>query len=293
LDSWRQYLTKLIQLGLVVPAGQASPYIRGWFVWLFFSLLLVTVLTATLLIYTEVRRREAENEKNERRTKAFKTLQGMMRAASRIRDQLTPPAAKIVKSLDKVEVIYLVHKDFTTEVHREYHVRAMDQPLHFWTVGNRATGHATPVDYWDDIDFKVSGGDGRELVYLPTENDPLAKQVIIYFLPRIEPGEEHPRKVIVTYKWPRLLAQLKELQEEDFSLTFDSKEPIKAVELAIYLEPGAGRNLVCEVSGPNYEGAKLEAKKHPDLNWPGYAYTVKNAPAGRSRFALTARLKDA
>lgn len=290
-DYWTAYLTKFVELGVVAkPEDPTHVHPHAWFVWFIFLLGLAAMILGALAIHAEINRREAIKQKTDRTTKAFKTLQGMMRAASLIRDRTTPPSPSPRKSFERIKVIYKIHKDFAADLYREYHIKATDQPLHFWTTGNRATAYANPMDYLDDLEFKVKGDNDGEIVYLPTENDPLNKQVVIYFLPRIEPGDF--RKVIVTYKWPGLLKQLDVLGEEDFNFTFESKATIPLIEIHFYLEPGTGRNFLCEVSGPNYEGATLEQKNHPELNWPGYIYKVQNAPQGTARYSITARLRQ-
>ena len=291
LDYWVQYL-KLAVVHAVARDPKSVNLIdpKPWFVWFIFALIVACAILAALLVQSEVRRRVAERDKNERKNKAFKTLQGMMRAASRIRYQVISPAEIPLKTLVKVRLIYWIRKDFSASVYREYHIKTTDQPLHFWTIGNRATAYAEPVDYLDDINFKVNGDPGYDLVYLPTENDPLSKQVVIYFLPRIEPNEARPRKVVVTYEWPGLVRQLRELGEEDFNLTFESKELISEVLVEFYLEPGAGKNLMLELAGPHHPGASITKAEDPDRHWPGFIYRVEDSPPGKH--SLTARLKD-
>jgi len=68
--------------------------------------------------------------------------------------------------------------------------------------------------------------------------------------------------------------------EEPFNFNYDSLEPVAEVLLEIYLEPGTGGNLKLEISGPTYPGANIEPITHPTTNWPGFRYSVHNAPAG-------------
>jgi len=237
-------------------------------------------------------RDDALRIRDEHSTKAFKALQGMMRASSRIRDQLTPPALMPVKSFDKVRVTYLIERDFSAYVYREYDIRAPEQHVHFWPTGSRATEYAQRVDYLDDIDFKVIDKSGKDLVYLLAENNPLYKEVVIYFLPRIEPGEA-ARQVCISYRWPSLLRQLQQFGEEDFNFEVGSKDSVPMFEARFFLEPGTGKHLVCELGGPTYGIQKVKRCHHEEKGWDGYSFTVEKGPAGTVRYCVTLRLENA
>ncbi len=291
LDSWRGFAEKLIQAGTALQGTPSRIELKSWLAVILFSLPAVTAVTGPLWIQSEYRRRDAERSRDERKTRAFKTLQGMMRAASRIREQLTPPALAPIKSIDRVRITYLIEKDFSATLYREFDIRSREQPLHFWSTASRASAYAQPVDYLDDIQFKVTDRSGRQLAYLPTENSPLFKEVVIYFLPRIEPGEEHARQVVISYRWPQMLRQMEQVGEEDFNYTVESKDPVPLFEVRFFMEPGTGLNLMCEVGGPQYGTAQLLKGRHEEKEWDGYVYRVENGPAGTARYSLTLRLK--
>jgi hypothetical protein len=52
-------------------------------------------------------------------------------------------------------MVYLISKDFTTEVTREYEVQAVSEIIHYWNLSNRPSEYADGVEYLDDINFKV------------------------------------------------------------------------------------------------------------------------------------------
>lgn len=291
IDTWTLHLTNFVITNVTDATNASVVHPRVWFVWMPFVLMLCLLVLGTLLIQSDSKRRVAVRQQTDRQTKAFKTLQGMMRAASHIRDRTFPLATGPLKTFHSIKIVYKIHKDFTAELHREYDISASDQPVHFWTTGNRATAYATPVEYLDDINFNVHGNNEGEIVYLPVENDPLSKQIVIYFLPRIEPGQT--RKVVITYTWPGLLRQLDQLGEERFNFTYESKETIEHIEIHFYLESGTGKKLFCEISGPPHANTRLVENKHPELNWSGFIYTVEKSAAGTTHYELTVRLRPA
>jgi hypothetical protein len=69
-------------------------------------------------------------------------------------------------------MVYLISKDFTTEVTREYEVQAVSEIIHYWNLSNRPSEYAVGVEYLDDINFKVKEGSGvGEIAYLPTKDE--------------------------------------------------------------------------------------------------------------------------
>lgn len=278
---------QLVTKGVVIVPGQAAVQTRLWFFLSF--VLLVCAVAALLLLYlrSELMRREVTRNRDERRTVAFKTLMGMMRAASRIRDRIFPPARKPLKSFRSIKAVFNIHSNFDTEVREEYEIYSSDEPVHFLSLVEGVTDAADPVEYLDDINFKVIDNSGHEVVYLPTENDGRLKRVVLYFLPRIEPRED-PRKIVVSYRWPGMAKQLDLLGEEDYSWEPTSRDPIALLEYSIFSEPGTKRVLACELAGPSNATETLSAVSN-DKGWEGFCYKIENSPGGRC--ALTVKLR--
>jgi hypothetical protein len=258
---------------------------QGLAYWLFIVLLglaLVCIFLAALYLSSEWRRRQAVQNFDERKTKAYRTLQGMMRAAYRIRTQTYPAIQQPErnKTFDRILLRYEIDQEFNATVSRRYAVRAVTQPLHFWQQSFRVRDAADPAEYLVDLDFKVkmTAGPG-EVVYLPTENDERSKAVSLYFLPRIEPGEP-AREVDICYRWRGMCKSLAELGEEPFNFNYDSLEEVAEVVLEIYLEPGTGGVLSAEIAGLPYPSAAIAPIAHAQTGWPGIRYSVLNAPAG-------------
>jgi hypothetical protein len=280
----------VITRGCHIEEGGQSIVSYPWLFGVSFVVILTWFIWVALLGWADYGRRKATRLKDERQTTAFKTLTGMMEAASLIRDKLHSVQATPRKSLKSVKMTYLIHKDLMTEVTREYEVEAVSDSLHYWNGSNKPTGHADAVDYLSDIDFKVREGSGfGEIVYLPTRNDPRDKRVTYYFLPRIEPGAP-ARKLIISFKWPGYLRQMYVDGKEEISISLDSAASIPKVSVAVYLEPGLERNLTGTISGPEYAGGKISYENHPDRRWPGFVYQVENTPPGPNRYQVTGEL---
>jgi hypothetical protein len=293
IASWKEKFDWILQNGTHEDKGThlviSSPFL--------FTVVFALVVTwiVWLLLYAQavfLRKRDLK-AKNERQTTAYKTLQGIMGAASRIRDKLQPPQALPQKLLKSVHMVYLISKDFTTEVTREYEVQAVSEIIHYWNLSNRPSEYADGVEYLDDINFKVKEGSGvGEIAYLPTKDEPRDKRVTFYFLPCLEPGDP-ARKIVLSFKWPHFMKKLGDTKEEEISFTLSSVKGIEIITVEVYLEKGNGCNLECALTGPDYVGSKVLKQKHPTLGWDGFVYSVENTPVGVNRYAFIAKLVQA
>ncbi len=291
IAAWKDKFDRILQTGTHLDESTHSVVSSPWFFGAIFALVVTWVIWLALFGQATILRNRALQAKNERQTTAYKTLQGMMGAASRIRDRQNPPQKVPQKSFKTIRMVYLINKDFTTEVTREYEIEAVNETVHYWNLSNRPSEYADEVEYLDDINFKVKeASGGGEIAYLPTTNEPRDKRVTVYFLPRLEPGNP-ARRVVCSFKWPRYLKKLGDTNEEEMSFDLSSVKEIETVQIEMYLEKGTGRNLECVVTGPDYDG-KVQKQKHPDLGWDGFVYVIKNAPSGKNRYAFTAKLID-
>jgi hypothetical protein len=213
-----------------------------------------------------------------------------MWVAIKLRDQHQPRATKPKKSYRMIEAEYRINKNFDGEVTTTSCIYATEEPINFFTTGIVATSEATGAEYLDDINFKVHDESGRNVVYQQIENDLRQKKVVVYFLPRIEPGEESPRKIVTTYKWPGLFNQLKIDGTEKFAWSVVSLSDIQKVKFIFLFEKGSGDELVCEALST---GTVQSTPVNQDGNWAGQTFVLDNVPAGKYEVELVLRLKKA
>jgi len=279
LDAIHQHLDSFVQLGLQIDwANKTVATSYG----LFSILLLVPILLVifSCLYVHALLTRSGKPQK--------KILDGMMRAVKRIGEQLLPEEHKHIKSFVNVKNIYFINKNFDGEVYREYEIRATKGSLHFWEITSGVEAEADSVSGPDDIDFKIRDDSSRGVSYLPTVISPKKLAALAFFLPRIEPEEETPRKIIVTYKWPGMFKRLRDRKYEPYSWVLESVELIKSAEFHFYLEQGDGQILEGEVAGPRF-GVVNHNAIHPEKQWRGITYSFENAPG--NTYKLDLRLK--
>lgn len=220
-----------------------------------------------------------------------KTLQGMVRAVSRIREQLFRGQVPRVHMV-RWHSTYLIDQHFNGEVTRVYEFKALAEPVHFWQIWMWVEEAADPVALLDEINFKIRDGKDRQVTYLPSFVSDRQKKVMIFFLPQLEATESEARKVIVTYRWPRMFGQLAKDGVEVQGWTLTSAKPVCEACFEVYLEPGTGRNLTRRVAGKRMDGDKesLTPISHPEKRWPGFKYELHDAPAGD--YSLELKLKQ-
>jgi NADH:ubiquinone oxidoreductase subunit K len=287
--SWNGWFNSFLLTAIVTDPKTGQMGVKARVFWIFAVLVASTVAIAALLIRSEINLGVALKVKNERTTIAFKTLQGMMWAANRLRHQHFPSSAKVKKCVRSVKAIFRIHKNFDTDVEQHWCIRAGEEAVNFWTVTVRSTSEADGAEYLDDINFKVKDASDNGVVYLPTENDPRTKKVVLYFLPQIEPGKEE-RQITMTYSWPGLFNQLKNRSSEEFSWTTDSLSAIEKIEFLFYLEEKTGFFLQVENIGPEYGKVVPQPISDGD-QWKGFSYVLENVPAGKCEVGLLLRLK--
>jgi hypothetical protein len=218
------------------------------------------------------------------------TVDGFIRAASRIRSQLFPAAPPgLGKIIQSVRTTYHISRNFDAEVHRHYVIRAGERPLHFWQSSIDASGDAQPAEAFTDISFRlICRTPGKDVVYLPTKDERFAKAACIYFLPLIGKGEI--RDIEIVYRWPGLMLQLAKTGWEDFTFDLNSAAPIDHFELEVFLEPGSGGQLSCSETGVQLPNASITQVKN-DRGWVGWSYKASAIDTALLEHEIKARLE--
>ncbi len=223
-------------------------------------------------------RKRVQTTLESRAHKLQRTLDGTIRAASRIRNQMFPPVANgSGKSFEAVHYLYYINKKFDVEVHRRYRIRAGDSPLHFWESSFAVCADALPAETFVDIDFRVISHDaGKEVVYLPTRNELQTKTACFFFLPRVEAGDQ--REIEVVYQWPGMALQMPKQGFEEYTIRLNSANRLKSYCLEVYLEPGSGGGLTCQETGVLLPQKTLEPIESHQ-GWPGWRYSAHDVPS--------------
>jgi hypothetical protein len=290
-----EFLDKLVHAGVYINKDEPEPHL--WFR-LLLGLLLGGILILVVLFFHARLNRKTVNESLQKSNDLLQAsckrsqtcISGMMDAAARIRAQQTPDASHTIKTFETVRILYRIQKDFTTDVVREYRIKAADKPLHFWENSLTPSDHASPVEYLTDIGFRIVDitipGKSAPVTYLQTENQPRIKRVCVYFLPRLEPTQP-ARDLQIFCKWPGYFMEMKNTGRETLISRFKSADTTKSVRIELYLQDGSGGNLDCEVVNKMHTHS-IRPAQDTQTGWNGYVYEATNIPEGFHEHQLIA-----
>jgi hypothetical protein len=98
---WNGWFSDMVISAIIAKPTPSTVQVKGWLFWIIAGLVSCLVVCSGLLIRSEINLAKSLTIQDERKTIAFKTMQGMMVAAARIRDQHQPSATKVKKSVRK------------------------------------------------------------------------------------------------------------------------------------------------------------------------------------------------
>ena len=175
-----------------------------------------------------------------------------------------------------------INREGDGEVSLHYRIRADREPLDFFVVALNAEGDAAPVQYLEEIGFKIKDIDrATSVTHQLFKDGPREKRLAIFFLPRVEPDQT--RSLDVSFKWPAMCRRLIGGGEE-FGWGFESQGVIDELVYDIFVEPTVG-SFTSTISG-NKHGIQEINRMFSKRDWPGFRYTVKNAAAEGPAYAV-------
>jgi hypothetical protein len=273
IDRVQQALSDLVSVATTIDAKTGTISVKSAYAWVAVGALIAMVFLV-LFIWQKLRERSSVMED---------TFEKMMQAASQIAHQLYPEDRPPQKNLTRVRRTYLVSENFDAAVTREDDYKALTD-LHVERVLLAAEQEADPCDFLADVNFKVRDEQGAgRVAYLPTKNAKFEKEVAIFFLPHIRPEEPAPRRIIITYKWPKMMRQLQARGFEIGDWTLKSRDNIPEAELRVFFAPSLRRQLKASIHGRPITGALLDEVvcDVPGCgDWEGWSYKLPNAPPG-------------
>lgn len=217
----------------------------------------------------------------------------MTQAADRIAKQLFPGATMATKKVLSCKQVYTLYKDGDCQSTEIMVVTAHDKDVHFMEKFIAVEEEALPKDFPDDINLKVtSGTPNRNVAYLISGNEQRRKNVMVFFLPRIQSGAADAREVRITYFWKGFFRRLVTRGEEIFETTIKTVEPVPRVEYEFWVAPDAGvlscTNIGQVINENDAEREVLVQLEADERGMRGWRYIATNFPLHHtSRFRLT------
>jgi len=245
------------------------------------ALLLVinTLVCCILFVKKEHLEKIIENNSEVSRLKiAQRSLLKMIAAAERIVNHLYPARGGVPYAVDRVSMTRSIRANGDTLVRAHYVLRACTEALLCWRINIRAEAEAPQIVFIDDLKFRISDPTQKNnlLSYLVTADDPQYKQVSVFLLPKMNPGEE-PREMAYEYAWPKMSQALLAKGREQFNLDLRSSEPVDKVDFCLLFDPElqeAGLN--CSLVSASLGGGILSPVEAGGQK--GWRYSASNVP---------------
>lgn len=194
------------------------------------AVLLIAIASLSIQLYRERNQKSSSvaqlNQLNDRiralseeREKLVDTYGGLERAynescrsISRVLDQLG-----LRHHVSKIDYECFIFPDGDAEITERHTIFAVESAVHFWKSAIVADAEASGVSFlWQlDLDIKDITTTGQyETIYVAAADQPLRKELCVFFLPEIEPGES--RTIERTYYWPGFLTHFIDGKEVEF-----------------------------------------------------------------------------
>jgi hypothetical protein len=223
-----------------------------------------------------------------------KTFERTVQAADRIAKQLFPGAATATKKVVSCKQVYTLYKNGDCHASETLVVAAHEKDVHFFEKNIGVEPEADPADFPDEIDLKVTSRTAnREVAYLISRNEGRLKNVMVFFLPRIQDVVDDELEVKKTFFLNRFFNLLITHGEEPFETTIKTVVAIPRVEYEFWVAPDAGY-LTCQNVGQMIDETDAERETLIEIADPdtrgmrGWKYTAINFPIGHTtRFRLT------
>ena len=224
------------------------------------------------------------------RTKDQKSLDEIMSSVRQIIAQGKQDGP--VKTWTSIHDVYLIGKDFSGIMTRTATVKTVGERLHFFEHKTESEAEADAAESLAALQYRVrdlSGGKNN-IVYLPSENEPLRKKACLFFLPPME--KEESRSFEITYEWPGMFKLAS--KPEDISFRTEILETMSVFRMEIYLQDGVAGRLDCSVTGKRYNNERLQPLKYSMNGWrgAGFKYEATDIPPGNLDVTLRVEVKN-
>ena len=210
------------------------------------------------------------------------TFDEALEATNLIANQLFPAQPMVMKTIVSFKRVLTIKENGDGHVRESYLIAGNNFDIHFFEKKIFGEG-GEPAPFPDAIGLKIeSGTTGKDLAVLPSQNDPLQKSVLIFFLPFIAKGGTDRREVAVTYHWKGLFRKLATEKKDEFEGSLSSSDPIPNVEYQFWMEPGSTLALKCINTGPRLNSEQLKEVTDTGSGMKYWKYEATNVPSGHA-----------
>jgi len=179
---------------------------------------------------------------------------------------------------------YYVAPGGDLRVEKEVVLKAVDEPVHFWRFYIEGDERTKPAEDFADITFKATSIDeGTDVVVFPIEDKARKKNVVIWFLPQIEPHTE--RRIKIGYQWPGFLYGLDEKGKTEFFWNYQARDTQSRghFQMRFIFSENYGE---IEARSTGAAGASLSLKREPETNRSCWVFGGEDVFLGNTKYEL-------
>lgn len=202
----------------------------------------------------------------------------------RIYSQLYNISPALRQNITRHNETFYVHANTDTDVEKTITIKALDEPVHFWSYFIEADEHSDPIDSLEDIHFSIAATDeSTEIEISMLEDCPKLKKILVWFLPEISPNEG--RTLNIHYSWPKFMANILELGQATYFWADRSRDTRVPGEflLEFRFDWKLG-DINCKNVG--FRAPNLELSKSKNAIGTTWIFGGKKAPLGNIRYEL-------
>ena len=208
-------------------------------------------------------------------------LDRMIDNAYEIFDKIYPEGEEPAFVFSRVEVNVKIDQYGNATIERFFELKTTDRPLHYLTYEMSADDD--PADFLTDLEFIVKERTkGFEVLPLQKSNSLRKKEVAIFFLPKVDPGEESPRQIEISFKWKGMFKKLLERNRDRWQTTLRGQGSVPKFTVNFFFHPDLGQIRVRLIS--RKPKGEIQRNLAEWQGWNGWNFDFVNAPANESKW---------
>jgi multisubunit Na+/H+ antiporter MnhC subunit len=216
--------------------------------------------------------------------KLDKRLDDQVSEMKKLLSQLYPDYQPTKQNFSFLSGSYYVAPGGDLRVEKQVVLKAVDEPVHFWRFYIEGDERTKPAEDFADIVFKAKSIDaGTDVVVFPIEDTARKKNVVIWFLPQIEPHTE--RRIKIEYQWPGFLYGLDEKGKTEFFWNYQARDTQSRghFQMRFIFSENYGE---IEARSTGAAAASLSLKRELDANRSCWVFGGEDVFLGNTKYEL-------
>jgi len=253
--------------------GEGLELQAGWYVldivWLAIAVT-IFLLAAGIISSSIIRAKRQPQKFNARESELLDAYKDVVESAKSLANSShqNVPHETIRLNVNALDILIDVYEDLEAKVTKTYEFQCGDHPAHQFKYWFTADDGAPEFDTIHPTEFRVQVLEGSsQVLWLPVGNDPRRKEVCIFFVPPLQPGQT--MQIRVSYSWPRFFSDLETKGRSEYNMSAKWSEKPGRMSCAFNFDRKIGD--VGAESASNIDSQKLKFKDEKSTRTWTYA----------------------